>query len=179
MVHEHVAVAEQPEEVGRRVAALQHDRRLRDPGLVLELGTVECVDRPEAAEVERSVDHVDVVVGELELAAEQLEHLAGHLGVDLEAHDTAELAAPAQDRLDGLEQVFGFVLELEVGVAGDAERVVRQHLHAGEQGVELRRDDLLEEHEALAVGQRDEAGEQRRHLHASEPVVAARRDRAR
>ena len=74
---------------------------------------------------------------ELELAAEQLEHLVGHLGVDLEAHDAAELAAPAQDRLDRLEEVFGFVLELEVGVAGDAERVVREDLHAGEQRVEL------------------------------------------
>ena len=112
---------------------------------------------------------------ELELAAEQLEHLAGHLGVDLEPHDATELAAPAQHRLDRLEEVLGFVLELEVGVAGDAERVVREHLHAGEQGVELRRDDLLEQHEALAVGQRDEAGEQRRHLHPREALVAARR----
>ena len=78
----------------------------------------------------------------------------GHLGVDLEPHDAAELAAPAQHRLDRLEEVLGFVLELEVGVAGDAERVVREHLHPGEQRVELRRDHLLERHEALAVGER-------------------------
>ena len=53
--------------------------------------------------------------------------------------------------------------------------MVREHLHAREQRVELRRDDLLEQHEALAVGQRDEAGEQRRHLHPCEPLVTARR----
>ena len=64
------------------------------------------------------------------------------------------LAAPAQDRLDRLEQVLVFVLELEVGVAGDPERVVREDLHAGEQRVEVGRDDLLERHEPLAVGER-------------------------
>ena len=93
-------------------------------------------------------------VGQLELAAEHLEHLVGHLGVDLEAHDAAELVAPPQHRLDRLEEVFGFVLELEVGVAGDAEHLVIEDLHAREQRVELRGDDLLERDEALGVGKR-------------------------
>ena len=175
MVHEHVGAAQEPEEVGRGIGALEHDRGLRHPRLVLELGPVERVERPEPAEVEGAVDHVDVGVGQLELAAQQLEHLAGHLGVDLEPHDPAELAAPPQHRLDRLEEVLGFVLELEVGVARDPERVVREHLHAREQRVELRRDHLLEQHEALAVGERDEAGEQRRHLDPREALVAARR----
>ena len=45
----------------------------------------------------------------------------------------------------------------------------------GKSGVEVRRDHLLERHEALAVGQRDEAGEQRRDLHPREALLAARR----
>ena len=50
-----------------------------------------------------------------------LEHFPAHLGVDLEPDDAAELVAAPQHRLDRLEEVFGFVLELEVGVARDAE----------------------------------------------------------
>ena len=53
--------------------------------------------------------------------------------------------------LHRLEEVLGLVVELEVGVAGDAERVVREDLHPREQRVEVRGDHLLERHEALAV----------------------------
>ena len=175
MVHEHVGRAEQPEEVGWWLGALQQHRRLRYPGLVLQVRTVETVERPQAAEVERSVDDVDVGVGELELAAEQLEHLARHLGVDLESHDAPELAPAAQDRLDRFEEILGFVFQFEVGVARDPERVIREHFHAREQRLELRRDELLQQHEAHAVGEGDEAGERRRHLDPGETLVAARR----
>ena len=132
------------------------------------------MEREQAAEVERPVDHGDVGVGELELAAQQVEHLVGHRGVDLEAHDAPEPAATPQHRRDRFEEVLGFVFDLEVGVAGDAEREARQDLHAGEQRVEARRDHLLEQHEAL-VGQREEARQQRRHLHAREPHFAVGR----
>ena len=45
----------------------------------------------------------------------------GHAGPDLEPHDVAE-APPAQLRLDGAQQVVVALLDLEVGVARDAER---------------------------------------------------------
>ena len=99
--------------------------------------------------------------------------------VDLEPHRETELRALPQHDLHRGEQVFGLVAELDVGVARDAERVVREHLHAGEQRVEVRGDDLLERHEARAVGNADEAREQRRHLHPREPLLAASRGRAR
>ena len=42
----------------------------------------------------------------------------------------------------------------------------------GEQVVEVGGDDLLERHEALAVGHDDEPGQHRRHLHPGEPPLA-------
>ena len=101
------------------------------------------------------------------------------LRVDLEAHRDAELRALAEHVLHRGEEVLGVVGELEVGVAGDAERVVLEHLHAGEQRVEVRGDHLLERDEARAAGHRDEAGEQRRHLDPREALLAGARRRAR
>ncbi len=52
---------------------------------------------------------------------------------DLEAHRRAE-AAPRQFSLERLQQILVAVLfDLEVGVAGDAERVVLDDVQAGEQ----------------------------------------------
>ena len=52
--------------------------------------------------------------------------------------------------LQRLQQVLGVVLlDLDVLVAGDPEGVVLQHLHAGEQRVQVGRDDVLERHEPL------------------------------
>ena len=55
---------------------------------------------------------------------------------DLEPHDLAE-TAPAQLVLDRLQQVVGVVGDLEVGVAGHAEHVVVDDLHAREERVEV------------------------------------------
>ena len=57
--------------------------------------------------------------------------------------------------LHRLQQVLGVVLfDLDVLVARDPERVVVHHLHAGEQVVQVRADDLLERHKAARlVGQ--------------------------
>ena len=47
--------------------------------------------------------------------------------------------------------------------------------HAGEERVEVGGDDLLERHEALAVGHDDEAGQRRRHLDPGDAPLARRR----
>ena len=122
VVDEHVAGLEHAEQVGRRIGAGEHRLGLRLPGRVLELGPVERVQRPEPGEVERRVDDVDVLLGELELAAEQLEHLLAHVRVDLEPDHVARPLAQREHALDRLEEVLVLVFELEVGVAGDAER---------------------------------------------------------
>ncbi len=113
------------------------------------------------------------VVGlEIELAQEQLEHLLRHAVVDLEPHRSPE-ATTAQLHLDRFEQVVGlFLLEREVGVAGDPERHELDDVHAEEERRQVRSDHLLERHESLAVGRDDEPRQQRRHLHAGEAVLA-------
>ena len=70
----------------------------------------------------------------------------------------AELRALAQHRLHRGEEVLGFVGQLEVGVARDAERVVREDLHPREQRVEMRGDDLLERDEPLRPGSATKRG---------------------
>ena len=77
-----------------------------------------------------------------------LAHRRAHAGADLDAHDLAEAPA-AQLVLDRLQQVVGLVGDREVGVAGDAEDVVVEDLHAREQRVEVRRDEVLERHERV------------------------------
>ena len=49
----------------------------------------------------------------------------------------------------------------------------------GEELVEVGGDHLLERHEPLAVGQRDEPRQQRRDLHAGESALPRRRGRGR
>ena len=172
-MHEHVAGAD----VGEDVVAFEARRHDTAPRRVLQLVARQLVQRPQTAEVERRVDHRHLVRFELELAAEEVEHLRRHRRVDLEPNRATELGALLEHDLDRAEQVFGFVGELEVGVARDAEDVVAEHLHAGEQRVEMRRDHLLERHEALAVGEGDEPRQERRNLHAREAVLAERGSR--
>ena len=149
------------------------DRRVRR---VAQLGVAgHGDDVPQVLEVEQA-GHVEHVLGlDLERAGDLLADHRAHLGADLDAHDVAE-AAPAQLVLDRLEQVVGLVGDREVGVAGDAEDVVVDDLHAREQRVQVLGDQVLERHEGVAVAGRDEAREHLlRHLHARERLDAGDR----
>ncbi len=67
----------------------------------------------------------------VELTQQQFEHVLGHVVGDLEAHRRAE-SAPCQFTFQRLQQIFVAVfLDLHVGVAGDAEDVMLDDLHAG------------------------------------------------
>ena len=84
---EDVAAGDDLEEVGRAlVGGAEPDLGGRLEGRVVEVGAVEAVQRPQAAEVERAVDAVDRLLADLELAHQQVEHLAVHRRVDLQAH---------------------------------------------------------------------------------------------
>ena len=97
-----------------------------------------------------------------------------HRLLDLEPHRRAE-AAPLQLLLERLEEVLRVVLlDLEVLVAGDPEGVGGQHVHAGEELLEVLADDVLDRHEAL-VADPDEAAERRRHLDPREVLGAGLR----
>ena len=111
--------------------------------------SIECrFHRP--GEVERRRQHEDVLAVHLELAHQQLEHVLRHRLLDLEPHGRAE-PAPLQLLLERLQQVVRAVVDLEVGVARDPERVVLDDLHAREELVEVGGDHLLEGHEAAAL----------------------------
>ena len=150
VVQEYVAALQRLEHVDRR-------RRLdRAPGGewvagmnagVLQVLAVEVGDVVQPAQVERPGQPEHLGLGDAELADQQLEHVLVDVLLDLEPHRRAEPAAQ-QLLLQRLEQVLGVVLlDLEVLVAGHPEGVDAEHLHAGEEPLEVLADDVLERHE--------------------------------
>ncbi len=141
---------------------------------VLQLLARQVGDVVEAAQVERAGQPEHLVLVDPELGDQQLENLGGDGLLDLEPHRRAEAAAQ-QLLLERGEDVLGVVLlDLEVLVAGDPERVDLEHLHAREQPLEVLADHVLERHEAL-VADRHEPAEDRRHLDAREVLLAGAR----
>ena len=173
VVHQDVALAQRAEEIGR-TGGLDLGEvlvRARHERLEVQLGPVDVGDLVERAQVERSGEAHDLVGAHPELGREQLQHLVGDGGLDLEAHRRTELATQ-QLLLEGLEQVLRVVLlDLEVLVARLAERVVREDLHAGEQQVQVGRHGVLEREVALRADLHP-AVDDGRHLDAREVVLA-------
>ncbi len=81
-----LALAQDPEEVAVAAQVVgEARRRHRYPGAVLEVGPVQLADVEEPAEVERCGGRVDVLVLDLQLARQQVDHLGGHVAAHLEA----------------------------------------------------------------------------------------------
>ena len=152
MVHEHVAVAQRREDALGRFAFAERGRGRGHERRVLQRRAVDAVDLPQRRQIEQP-GHLDDVAGvHVEFAQQQLEHVLGHVVGDLEPHRRAE--APArQFALERLQQVLVAVLfDLEIRVAGDAERVVLDDLQAGEQHRQERGDQFLHRQEPHHVG---------------------------
>ena len=110
----------------------------------MQLGPVEPRQVEEPAEVERRRQAEDLLLGDVELAHEQAERDVVHVVGDLEPDGRAEPAAQ-QLLLERLDEVLGLVLlDLDVLVARDAEHVVLEDLHAGEEVAEVVGDEVLE-----------------------------------
>ena len=127
----------------------------RDHGRVdgqLEVGAVQTGDLPQAGVVDHSGDLVAVLRDRAPTPLLQdLAHRGRHRLVDLEPHGLAEAPAP-ELLLEREHQVVRLVLlELQVGVARDAEEVRLQDVHAGEEHVQVGGDDLLEQHELVRL----------------------------
>ncbi len=165
MVDEDVALAQDGEEVGGLVAGVGEPGRGHGrPGLLVEVGAVELVDAPQSPEIERGGDGVAIVGPEVELVDQHVPHVVGDVGRHLHTDGPTEPAA-TQLHLHRGEQVVGLVfVEDEIGVARHPEGVVLSDDHVREQRRQLGGDDLLEGHEALAVGHDHEPGQQRRDL---------------
>ncbi len=102
--------------------------------------TVDARDLPQIAEVEQTLDVVDLDLVDVEPIDQARPQRRVHPGAHLEPHDLAEPPAP-QLVLDRLQQVVGLVGDLEVGVARHPEQVVADDLHPREQRVEMAGDD--------------------------------------
>ncbi len=178
MVQQHVAVAQ----VGEHLVGVVpvHDApRLRR--WVLQLGMLDHrVQFEDPAHVDRAVAEVHVVGFEREGLQEAFDDVRMRAGVDLEAD---RLAATALDQflLDRTHQVGALhLVDVEVAVAGDAERARMHDLEPGEQCPEVGLHDVGGEHvRALAVdlGQPQDARQRARHLHDRHAVGAALRAR--
>ena len=143
------------------------DRRVRRR---LEVGAVEVDELPQGGEVEHPGDLVHVVVEHADALAQDLAGHLGHRPLDLEPDRLAEAASPDL-LLDREQEVVGLVLlDRDVRVAGDAEQVGLEDLHAPEQLVEVRLDDLVEQHESAGVDLH-QARQERRDLDAREPLL--------
>ena len=132
---------------------------------VVQLGPIDLGEVEQAAQIERTGQAVDLLRGDVELADQQVEREVVHVVADLEPDRRAE-PAPQQLGLEGLDEVLGLVLlDHDVLVAREAERVVVEDLHAGEEVFEVVRDELLERqvaHGVAVAGDVDEARQHRR-----------------
>ena len=176
MVHEHVAGPDAGEEVRCLGGAAEPRLGGRRPGLRLQVRPVEAGEHHEVVEPQQAVDGVDVAGRELELVDQQRQHRGRHSRLDLQAHPPRPPALAPELDLDRGQQVLGLAVHIvQVGVASDPENVVSRDLHAREERLQVVGDHLLEGHEARAVGQDHEAGQQGRHLDAGEALPPAQR----
>ena len=80
--------------------------------------------------------------------------------------------AAAKLGLDRGKQVLGVAVHVvEVPVAGDPERVMVDHLHAWEQRLKVKRDDVFDGNVAAALRQRDQPGQYGRDLYPREALL--------
>ena len=149
MVDEDVVCADRRENVGgrRRLDLGEAGRRGGHERVVFQGAQVEVVQLVEAAQIQRFGQDEDVLGADFQARDEErLDHRGDAFG-DLQADGGAEAAAQQLGFHRG-EEVFGVVLfDFQVLVAGEAERVVFEHLHAGEQVVEVGADDVFHRHE--------------------------------
>ena len=127
-------------------------------GRRLEVRPVQLHELPQRREVEHARDLEAVLVADARAVDQDPPGDLGHRPLDLEPDRLAEPPAPDL-LLDGLEQVVRLVLlDRDVRVAGDPEQVGLEDLHAPEQLVEVRLDDLVEEHEPVRARPRTGGG---------------------
>ncbi len=151
MVQQDVPLAQGGEDVGRRRGLDLGEVPVGagDELPVLQLGPVQRGDAEEGGQVEGPGQRVHLGGVDVQLLHQEVQYAGVDGLLDLQAHGRAE-AAPHELLLQGLEEVLGVVLlHLQVLVAGHAEHVVREHLHAREQLLQVRGDDVLQRDVAL------------------------------
>ena len=132
----------------RGFSFVQEAGRAADCPWIPQIRALNLGQRAKAAQIQRGRQSENLGVINTKLTHEQRSDFFRHFFVDFEANRRTK--APTQKfLLEGLQNVLRIVLfNLEVFVAGHTERVVLHDFHAGEEHVELRRDDLFKRHEA-------------------------------
>ena len=167
-----VAISNSGEDVDRLAfirghKAGRHDRRV---GGQLQVRPVEAGDLPQPGVIKHVGDLVAVRRVHADALLEDVPHRGRHGLVEFDSDRFAE-PAPPQLLFEGEHEVVGLVLlKLQVRIPGYAEQVRLQDGHAGEEHVQVRGDDLLEENE-LARLDPEEARQDRRHLDPREPLL--------
>ena len=160
MVEQDVVLAQLVEDVGGLAAEMQ---RLGREGRELEVGPLDvAVEKHEAREIHGAIAAEDLVFVELEVDAQTLDDFRIGAGLDFEAHRIAFAAVVQLDANGFKQRARFFLLEVEVGVAGDAEGGVGQHLVAAIHAAQVLRDQILEQQVivgAVRRGQADEPGQ--------------------
>ena len=147
VVHEQVALSDGGEDVGGLVLVdrLQAGRDHGRPRCGPEIRAVQVGELPQAREVEHAPDLVGLIRVDAEAAAQDVAHLVGHRTLDLEANGLTEPATPELllDRDHEIARVL--LIQRDIGITRHPEQVVAEDLHAAEQDVQVRADDLVDE----------------------------------
>ena len=135
MVQQQIAFADHREDVG---LPDQTFRDRRGERRIVQLRLVDADQRPEGRRRHHAVDVVDVEIASSSSASSTIApQRPAACRLHFEAHRLAE-APFAQFRLDRAQQIVGFVfLQVEVGVARDAEEVRRGHVQPGNRASRL------------------------------------------
>jgi hypothetical protein len=175
VVEELVAGVDRGEDVR---AASQAGRRRGQVRRELEVRPLAAlVDGLEAPEVDGPVQPVQVVGLEPDLLEEELGDVGGAVAHELEPDRVAGVAVQELLLDRGPELLGPDLVELQVAVAGDAERVAAGDLHAAEElGLAEGGDERGEEHEVVrrpGHGPRDlhDARRRARHLHGGDRLL--------
>ena len=173
MVDEDVAATDLREEVDRHAGAGadQAGMRHREPGVELQVGSVELHELLQIDEADQALGEIDLVVGHGQAAAQVLQHALRDRACDLDADDVSE-PAPAHFQLDRLEQVVRLVRDLEVRVAGDTERAALDRFHFREKPPEEVPQHALERDEEAAATNREKARQQLRDLDSGKALLS-------
>ncbi len=159
----------------RPACALAEHRDGLHPRVAQGLEPRQFHDAPERVQIEEPGHAVEVLVIEAGEAGEQRRQDAARAAVDLEAHDVALPAAP-QLLLEGFDvRLPAFVVQLQLGVAREAERGRLEDDLPGEQRVEAGANHVVEhdEGDAVAAGDAHEARQAGGHLHDRDAIRAA------
>src|SRR5262245_14064434 len=133
LVEDHLGILVVPPQAVRR------ERR------VLQLGTMKPRELRPVAEANTILRPQNDLVADLEVLGQDVEDARRHPGLDVQQRDGA---APelTQAAVDALEQIVGFVLfDLEVRIADDSEQIRALDLGSGEELLDIRADDILNE----------------------------------